>query len=38
MNEVFPWVLHGIGCFMLGWGVRGIWIAIKSKEAAGHEQ
>jgi len=38
MSEVFLWVLHGIGCFMLGWGVRGIWIVIKSKEAAGHEQ
>lgn len=38
MSEVLLWVLHGIGGVMLGWGVRGIWIVIKSKEAVGHEQ
>lgn len=24
MIEVFLWTLHGIGCFLLGWGVRGL--------------
>ena len=33
MSEGFLWVLHGIGFFMLGWGVLGIWISITNTHA-----
>lgn len=35
MSEGFLWVLvlHGIGFFMLGWGVLRIWISITNTHA-----
>lgn len=33
MNEAFLWFLHGIGCFVLGWGACRIWIAVSSQHA-----
>lgn len=24
MAEAFAWVLHGLGCFILGWATRGL--------------
>lgn len=25
MTEAFLWILHGIGCAMIGWGARGLF-------------